>query len=159
CAGSDSECRARACINGTCGAAFADAGTPTTAQSSGDCRRSVCDGDGGVTTGPDNLDLPNDNNACTANACDAGAPWYPPLDTDLPADDGNPCTGESCSAGMPTHPTLATNTACDAGVCNASGQCVQCNAPSQCAGADSDCRARTCANGTCGIALADAGIP
>lgn len=235
CPGADTECRARTCVNGVCGAAFADAGIAVTSQTAGDCRRSVCDGAGGVTAANDDADLPNDNNACTANACDGGAAWYPPLDagiscgtssvcnavgqcvgcnvpqhcgasdacktrtctngtcglnlapagtvvsnpaagdcqrnvcdsqgnivsaafdTDVPADDGNPCTSEVCTNGVPSHPTLPTNTACDAGVCNASGQCVQCNVAGQCAGADSDCRARTCVNGLCGVFLFDAG--
>jgi hypothetical protein len=237
CAGTDGICVRRVCSAGVCGVRADDAGTPLASQTAGDCQTSVCDGDGGVAKVNDNTDLPNDNNPCTANACSNGAPVFPPLDagtscggallcngsgacvgcivpgdcgaddvcrtrtctggtcgllltdagtavpmqtggdcrlnvcdtqgnvvavnddTDLPADDGNPCTTESCSSGVPSHNNLATNTPCvsDGGsFCSPAGACVECNAAMQCAGTDTDCRARACASNRCGFTNAPA---
>ncbi len=66
----------------------------------------------------------------------------------MPADDGNQCTGEVCSAGVPSHPAQPVDTACNQGggaFCNGAGSCVQCNAPAECPGPDTECQARACA--------------
>ena len=134
CPGSDVFCGARTCTGNTCGRWLADSGTAlTSGQTAGDCHALQCDGDGGV-----------------ANAID---------DFDTPTDDGTICTNETCTGGVPGATFAAIDTVCTTGFCNATGACVQCNAPAQCAGTDSVCRVRSCVSGTCGIFLFDAGVP
>src|SRR5262249_49400865 len=46
CPGVDSECQQRTCTAGACGLSFAPSGTPVSTQTSGDCKKNVCDGTG-----------------------------------------------------------------------------------------------------------------
>jgi hypothetical protein len=134
CAGTDSECHTRTCNGNTCGASNAAAGTATSAQTTGDCQQSQCDGAGNIVSAADN--------------------------TDSPADDGNQCTSDVCVAGAPAHPALPADTACSQGggsFCSLGGVCVQCNSPTQCAGTDTECHTRTCLGNTCGANNATAG--
>ncbi|HET8539673.1 MAG TPA: Ig-like domain-containing protein [Anaeromyxobacter sp.] len=101
CAGTDGDCQWRTCTAGTCGVAYADAGTVVSTQTVGDCRRVECNGTGGTTSVAQ--------------------------DTDLPADDGNQCTGETCSGGVPAHPNQPLWTPCDqngGNACSAAGECI-----------------------------------
>jgi hypothetical protein len=125
CPGADDECKKRTCTAGTCVLSFTANGTAVTAQTPSDCKKDVCDGMGNVVSQNDDLDTP--------------------------ADEGNPCTGETCSAGVPGHPAKAINTLCPGGFCSAAATCVQCNAPAQCLGSDTDCHVRTCVGNTCGV--------
>jgi hypothetical protein len=136
CPGSDTECQQRTCSAGACGVNDTAAGTPTSAQTPGDCQKNVCDGAGNVTSVED--------------------------DTDVPADDGNPCTGEVCNAGVPAHPAQPAGTPCSQGggtVCDGAGSCVQCNTASDCPGVDTECQQRTCSAGACGVNDTAAGTP
>ena len=136
CPGSDTECQARTCVAGACGSNKTPAGTPTSAQTPGDCHQNQCDGNGNTMSAIDN--------------------------TDVPADDGNPCTAEVCNTGVPAHPPQPTDTPCNQGggsFCNATGACVQCNAPAECPGSDTECQARTCSSNVCGVSTAPAGTP
>ena len=103
-------------------------------QTPGDCRTNVCSG-GGVTSVPDNTDLPVDGNQCTADVCTAGVPSNPPLSP-----------GDSCNQGGGT-------------MCDGAGACVQCVTASLCPGQDTECQVRTCNAGTCGFNYTSAGIP
>ena len=47
-------------------------------------------------------------------------------------DDGNPCTADSCVGTTARHLPVDQGTACDMGVCDAIGQCVECLASSDC---------------------------
>ncbi|MDP3504751.1 MAG: lamin tail domain-containing protein [Myxococcales bacterium] len=129
-----SECQQVACISSQCVISPRAAG-PVATQTPGDCRVRSCDGLGALV-------VMNDN-------------------TDLPPDDGNACTTQSCLNGMPTFPAAPVDTACaqnGGSVCNASAQCVACNAPSQCPGTDTECRTRTCtAAGACGFSFTPGG--
>jgi hypothetical protein len=116
CPGTDDECQARTCDAGTCGTSFTTAGTAVAAQTPNDCQKSVCDGQGKVTSAADDGDLPlDDGNPCTGEVCTAGAPGHPALDG-AACDDGDACTvGDTCQAG-----------ACASGppmVCSALDQC------------------------------------
>jgi hypothetical protein len=136
CAGSDTECQTRTCSANTCGFNFQPNGTPTASQTTGDCKENQCDGAGAIVA---------------ANK-----------DTDLPADDGNQCTGEVCTAGVASHPAKAVDTACSqngGSFCSAAGACVECNAPAQCAGSDTECQTRTCSANTCGFNFQPNGTP
>jgi hypothetical protein len=44
-------------------------------------------------------------------------------------------------------------------ICDGAGACVGCNAPSDCAGSDDECKARTCVSGACGVAFTAANTP
>jgi hypothetical protein len=135
CPGTDTECETRTCNAGMCGFSFAQAGKPTTAQMPGDCHTNECDGAGNITSVVDNTDLPSNVNVCTSAACNAGVPSNPPLAA------GTPC-------------------AVNGGIeCNGAGTCVQCLAPAECPGMNTECQQPTCVAGACGINNAAAGTP
>ena len=134
CPGVDDECKSRTCAIGVCGLTFTSSGTAVTTQIPGNCQESRCDGAGNTVSVAD--------------------------DADVPADDGAQCTDDLCAAGVPSHPVRAINTACNqngGAFCDAVGACVQCNAAAQCAGTDTDCRARSCSGNACGFTFQSAG--
>ena len=136
CAGTSTDCRTRACNAHLCGYDYVAAGTPTSAQTPNDCQVVACDGSGGVTSEHD--------------------------DTDLPLDDGNQCTSPACVGGSPAFLPLPVDTPCDQSggvVCDTQGSCVECNVAAQCAGADDECKTRTCEGNGCGLAFAPPGTP
>ena len=133
CPGQDDDCETRTCTAGVCGFSFTPSGTKTTAQTAKDCQSSVCDGSGTTITQPDSTDVPVDGNECTDDVCTAGAPSNPPT-----------AAGGVC--------TTVNGT-----VCNGSGSCVACLTAATCPGVDSDCQARTCTAGTCGISFVASG--
>ena len=77
--------------------------------------------------------------------------------------DGNECTIDDCTGALPTYKNVAQGTLCNqngGAFCNASGECVECNVPADCSGADDDCRVRTCsAEGTCSFSFQPSGQP
>lgn len=119
-----SECASATCVGGRCGQAFVAAGTPTSTQTSGDCQTNICDGAGGITTSPD--------------------------DTDVPQPSG-PCFTGTCVNGSPAQTPMPSGTTCATGVCNGSGQCVQCISADQCPAGytcnNGTCMAPTCSDG------------
>jgi len=125
----ETDCTKRSCMGNQC--VPMHLGNETTAgaasQTPGDCQRTVCNGtNGGVTDIVDNNDLPNDN---------------------------KPCTIDTCVNGQETFTNASANTNCGGtNVCNATGQCVGCNSPTQCPGTDDFCKTRTCESGVCGFA-------
>jgi hypothetical protein len=129
--GTDTACRTFTCNNGQCGVDNVAAGTLLTAQTAGDCKRVQCDGTGQTQTVTDDTDKPVDGNACTQDLCTAGIPSNPPE-----------TAGTTCSQNGGTR-------------CNGSGTapaCVQCLAPTDCSGNDTECHVRTCSTaGVCGI--------
>ncbi|MBI4510177.1 MAG: hypothetical protein HY698_11125 [Deltaproteobacteria bacterium] len=133
CPGTDTECAVRSCRDGTCGVDYTTAGTPTTAQVPGDCHVLACDGGGGVTSKVDDGDVPVDGIACTADACKSGVPSNPPKPS-----------GTTCSEGGGV-------------MCDGAGKCVQCLTVADCPGVDTECAARTCTTGTCGVEYAALG--
>jgi hypothetical protein len=100
---------------------------------------------------------------CLTATCDAAGTIIVSADpTDLPPDDGNACTSEQCMGIQPLHVPVPPGTPCNQNggvVCNGAGTCVMCLTSVECAGADTECEARTCANGTCGLSLVAAGTP
>jgi len=111
--GSMTFCRARTCVDSICGLDEPSKGTPLPdeEQKAGDCKRSVCDGNGGVDLEDDDDDVPVDDDPCTKDVCEKGAPGNPLEDA------GTPC-GE------------------DAGVCSKEGKCVECVTDDQCTAPD-----------------------
>ena len=135
CPGTDTECHTRTCVANTCGVAFTAAGTATAAQTAGDCKQNECDGSGNIVSANHNADVPSDAFQCTADTCTAGVPTFTPV-----------ASGTACSQAGGT-------------LCDATGDCVQCNAATDCPGTDTDCHVRTCPAGTCGVVNTAAGNP
>src|SRR5690349_1916613 len=56
----------------------------------------------------------------------------------VPADDNNPCTEDVCENGVPVNKPAAAGTLCATGGsrCDGLGSCVDCLAPTDCAGMD-----------------------
>jgi hypothetical protein len=131
CPASSNECKEAACAAGVCEFTNRPAGTPITPQTPGDCHVEVCDGNGGTTPQIDN--------------------------TDTPA--SGPCTTGTCTAGSPSQPPKAAGTSCPGGICDGSGNCVDCLTPSNCPGADDECGVRTCVDGNCGMSFQPANTP
>ena len=127
------ECVTRTCKAGTCGTKDVAKGTKTATQKPGDCKQNECDGKGAIASVNDDTDTP---------------------------DDGNDCTDDVCTAGVPSNPDKAASTPCGANgslLCDGSGQCVGCVAPTDCSGQDTECQTRTCAAGVCGVSNAASG--
>lgn len=124
-------CRTPVCnANGACGFTFAPAGTLVVGagiQTAGDCKKWVCDGAGNVQQVNDDVDVPVDGNACSADVCTNGVPSNPAV------------VGQTCNL-------VAVND----GVCSAAKTCVQCNQASDC---NDDfnlaCAAPTCVANAC----------
>jgi hypothetical protein len=116
-----------------CGTTNVAAGTPTLGQTPGDCHHDECDGSGGVRTVVDDADVPDDNDACTTDACSGGAPSHTAL-----------ASGASCGQNL---------------TCDASGACTGCTADADCPGQDTVCKARKCTAGACGFTFTSAGVP
>jgi hypothetical protein len=96
CPGADTDCVTRTCNSGKCGFFYTLSGTPTATQVPGDCKKTRCDGVGGIQAENDDTDVPEDGNDCTTGACSNGAPSTTPLAT------GTPCTsggGHLCQTG------------------------------------------------------------
>jgi len=135
CPGADTECQTRTCVANVCGFANMPAGTATTAQTVGDCKQDECDGAGAVIVANHDADVPSD---------------------------AFQCTSDTCAAGVPSHTPVAAGTACNQSggtLCDAIGDCVQCNTASNCPGTDTDCHVRTCVSHVCGVANTAAGNP
>jgi hypothetical protein len=126
CAGTDTECQVRVCTSeGECTVNNTAAGTATTSQTAGDCKKNQCDGSGNIVIANDDADLPNDSNVCTA---------------------------DTCTAGTLGHSNVDARTACGSALmCDGLGACVSCIAATDCPGSDTDCQKRTCTAGTCGV--------
>jgi hypothetical protein len=133
CAGTDTTCQHRTCVNGSCGVSNSSFGTLVTLAPVGDCHRDVCDGSGGVTSVVDDSDLPANPNQCLQNVCAGGIPSNPPQGP------GSPCN----QGGL---------------LCDGNGTCVGCLVPDTCPGGpDTTCQTKTCIGGTCGLAFAASG--
>ncbi|MEZ4294071.1 MAG: VCBS repeat-containing protein [Polyangiaceae bacterium] len=129
------ECKLPVCDNGLCGLENVAQGKPLAAQAQGDCQQAQCNGDGGVTSVPDNDDIPDDGNPCTVEACNAGV-----LDPSY-AGSGAPCGNGG---------TL---------VCDGLGACVGCVSPAQCDIPGNECMEAACTAGVCGAAPKVSGTP
>lgn len=126
CPGTDTECGVRSCTNGACGMAFVAAGTPSMTQITGDCHRSVCDGNGNLVPEPDPTDPPASTNPCIVGSCQGNVPQL----LGAPA-------GTACNQGSAT-------------VCDGAGACVQCLNGAQCTSGvctGNACQAPTCGDG------------
>lgn len=126
-----SECATATCVAGMCGTANVPSGVPTTMQTPGDCLVKQCDGNGAIITANDDLDINNDSNPCTTDACNAGVATHMPV-----------MAGFVCGAGQ---------------TCDGAGSCNGCLTAATCPGQDDECKTRTCTTGACGFSYAAAG--
>ena len=106
-------CLSPVCVGSVCGSVGTAQGTaaPPSSQVKGDCQTRICDGNGNVTTKPDNTNLPTDaTGGCYTMGCNNGAPTMTPT---MP---GTACTQHA------------------GGICNGAGVCGVCKpGTSQCA--------------------------
>jgi hypothetical protein len=135
CPGTDTECKKRTCTLGACGFSFTPQGTAVSSQMAGDCHKNVCDGMGGVTSIVDDTDVLVDGKACTSDLCMNGVPSNP-----------NAPAGTMCSQNGGT-------------VCDGSGACVQCVAPTDCPATGNVCLLPVCNAGMCSTMPAMMGTP
>ena len=133
--GASSECQARTCVAGTCGANNAARGTALATQAAGDCQVNQCDGAGATERVADDADVRVDATTCTRNVCTAGVPSNPPV-----------TAGTTCTEGTGT-------------LCDGAGACVACVAATDCPGTDGECQQRTCTAGVCGVAFTAQNTP
>jgi hypothetical protein len=76
--GAGGECFAWVCdANMNCQQELSPAGTPTSNQSPSDCLLAVCNESGQVDQVPDDGEIPDDGDVCTADSCSGGAPQHP----------------------------------------------------------------------------------
>lgn len=98
-------CLSPVCVGSVCGSVGTAQGTvaPASAQVAGDCQTRICDGNGNVTTKPDNTNIPVDpTGGCNTPSCNNGAPKLTPTAS------GTSCTQQA------------------GGICNGSGVCGVC---------------------------------
>ena len=94
---------------------------------------------------------------CVHLVCNESTPVSAPDDSEVP-DDANVCTADECASGRQVHTPLA-GAPCSAGVCDDRGLCVGCDVPADCDGVDDACKQRTCKAGVCGVNYTAAGTP
>ncbi len=102
-------------------------------QTPGDCLANTCDGNGAIVAINDDLDINNDSNPCTTDACNAGTPTHAPV-----------MAGFVCGAGQ---------------ACDGAGNCNGCLTAASCPGQDDECKTRTCTAAVCGFSFTPAGTP
>ena len=125
------ECVEAACVDGACAVAPLAAGTPVGDGKPGDCKKSVCDGQGQVTDVADDHDAPMSTD-CVTNACVAGSV--------MATDEG-------------------AGTSCTGGVCDGNGSCVACNTAADCPAPSGECATASCEAGVCKPGFKDLGTP
>jgi hypothetical protein len=125
CPGMDKACTVRTCTMGKCGTMNIANGMDATAQTPGDCKKNVCDGQGNSMPVNDDGDIPVDSMQCTIDKCSSGLPSNPPE-----------MAGKLCSEGMGNK------------VCDGAGTCVPCAADADCNGGI--CKMNQCVAISCG---------
>ncbi|AKU93768.1 Putative secreted sialidase [Labilithrix luteola] len=128
CPGTDTECRTRTCTDGVCGAVNGAQDKVLTAQTDGDCKTAICDGNGRIVSRNDDTDLPVDGLQCTNDVCTNGVPSHPPVPVGTTCTDnggsfcnGNgACVSPSCTDGIRNGDE--TDVDCGGTTCPACGQ-------------------------------------
>ncbi len=106
------ECARATCNAGTCGTEnLADGSVTGQGQTAGDCKKQVCNGQGGTRLDDDDTDVEDDMNACTTDACSSGSPTHAPK--------AGACASGGTVCGDPQGPNA--------------GKCVECNSDAECA--------------------------
>jgi hypothetical protein len=159
-------CAATECQDGEC-VIYGGYGLPRN-QVDGDCETLLCLGDVDPYVGVDDSDQ-DDNNPCTVDSCEDGAPLHTALEVGtvcgdnavctaagdcLTCDDGNDCTTEECSTGeLLVTSTQPEGTPCaNGGICQADGSCFTCDDGNECTVDDCSVMPPTHANAPLGTA-------
>jgi hypothetical protein len=150
--GTDCNGAAGMCLNGEC--RDIDLCEEVTCDDTGnDCTIALCSMQSGECEEidvPDGDECNGGNGACSAGECvdnnlcegvDCSSANDCVQDGTCDPDDGSCIPGDN----------EAIDTACDGGVCDGDGSCVQCNDPSQCVGDGTQCTATSCEANQCGI--------
>lgn len=119
-------CKTVTCVNTVCEVTSVLKGTPpgSIINTTNDCKKPICDGNGNIDFAFDDGDVPiDDNNPCTDQVCVMGAPMYPPA----------VATGIVCKS-------MANPSA---KVCDGNGACVECTANGDCKGLFPSCDTMT----------------
>lgn len=116
-------CMVPTCPSGLCDYVPVQSGSAIADQIEGDCRTLVCDGAGAVVAADNAADVPVDVEPCHVGSCSGAEPQF-----------DNAPLGSFCNVNGGTK-------------CNASGECVQCNANADCA--TGVCAAQICLTGSC----------
>jgi len=124
--GADTDCMWWTCNTNHCAQHFQAPNTLVPGQQTpNDCKKVVCDGNGGQTLANDDADVPvDDGNGCTDEACSNGTPIHPA--NSAPCDDGQFCNGTDTCANKAC--TLHAGDPCAGNVGNANNNCKEsCN--------------------------------
>ena len=133
------------------------------------CTIDTCGSDNLCDNEPlDNVTSPDERPGdCNDSICTLGEEVMVANDSQLP-DDGQPCTDDLCNQGVPEHPPLAIGSPCSGvgreQLCNALGDCVECNGSPDCAPLEPidtpDCESLACSpEGVCSRDFQPAGTP
>ncbi len=167
------ECQHATCTMNKCGKANDAQGVQAATQTSGDCKKKVCDGMGAVDPMPvvDDTDIPIDGIICTKDQCSNGTPSNPPQASGSQfagtCDNANGCgnkpcacdgagtcksnPGATCANGTTCVSTFCADSVCCKTACG--GACDKCDAAGNCQAAAvknmTDPNACDAANGTC----------
>jgi hypothetical protein len=127
--GQSSMCATFTCQASACSHTYAPAGTVVGNDGiPGNCRKLVCDGNGSTTSGPDDSDTPNDNNACTADQCSNGVATNNPLMAGTGCGGSLKCDGAGTCVGCINAGDCPGSTSCQSYSCQMS-QCIPSNVP------------------------------
>ncbi len=124
--GEDTECAFHTCSDGKCGVMPTPLGTPAGVQTDGNCKKYVCDGEGGYVDQTDDTDVPEGQTQCASQGCSSGTPFVSYKAPGAPCDDNG------------------------GAMCDGTGLCVECLANADCASgvcANSQCQSATCDDG------------
>lgn len=91
---------------------------------------------------PDGVVMDDMAGDCQTPSCLAGMIVKTPNDLDLP-EDNNDCTIDACGEGVPSNTPAVSETTCAMGVCDGNSMCVQCVNAANCKG-DFSCAMNTC---------------
>jgi hypothetical protein len=120
-------CVLATCTAGVCGMMNQSQGTFIKKDSPGDCRDTVCDGSGNVTTEVDQTNLPPSTNPCLVGTCSqTGTPGTTAV-----------TAGTMCSSSM------------NGKVCDGAGDCVQCLVAGDCPAGDACNTGHVCVTAGC----------
>lgn len=164
---SPSECVEHVCKMGVDTAVPVALGVAVAKQVDGNCKKTVCDGNGGKIEANDDEDVHIDGSDCTLDICTDGVPSNPNVPADMPCGSNMnlTCDGEGQCRGCVTDSDCSVGMmACASTVCNAGGVCevlVKPNgmplpAQNQTAG---DCSVRVCDGAGNAIDVADPSDP
>jgi len=125
-------------------------GAPCDCDDDNICTQDLCDPDGGcLHPAAQVVTVPQVSGDCKNAICDGTMLAQEADARDVPIDDGNDCTTDECDGDMPVHPFVAPGATCNTdGVCDAMGQCSDCDDPGDC-GTDTVCATYACTKNAC----------